>query len=74
MQIRGYADQDLRNKQNPTDPGNRRVTLIVRYLDAPKQIKLGAMDGKVQTTEQHPATNPGTSTNTNPPKAEAPHH
>jgi chemotaxis protein MotB len=60
IQIRGYADQDLRNRSNPEDPGNRRVTLIVRYMDAPKSIKLGALDGKVKTTEQHPVVNPAT--------------
>lgn len=60
VQIRGYADQDLRNKDNPEDPGNRRVTLIVRYQDAPKSIKLGALDGKVQVSAQHPNVNPAT--------------
>lgn len=30
-QIRGYADQALRNPKNPTDPSNRRVSLIVQY-------------------------------------------
>ena len=58
VQIRGYADQDLRNKDNPKDPGNRRVTIIVRYLDAPKAIKLGALDTQVTKSEQHPVPNP----------------
>jgi chemotaxis protein MotB len=61
VQIRGYADQDLRNKQNPKDPGNRRVTLIVRYLDTPKAIKLDGVNGKIQTAEQRPENNPGVS-------------
>jgi chemotaxis protein MotB len=30
-QIRGFADQALRNPKNPTDPSNRRVSLIVQY-------------------------------------------
>jgi chemotaxis protein MotB len=59
-QIRGYADQDLRIKDHPEDPANRRVTLIVRYLDAPKQLKLAALNGKISATEQHPAVNPAT--------------
>lgn len=69
VQIRGYADQDLRDKDNPKDPGNRRVTIIVRYQDPPKGlkladqdttsiIKLGEVDHKVQTNEQHPIVNP----------------
>jgi chemotaxis protein MotB len=31
-QVRGFADQRLRVPQNPEDPSNRRVTLIVQYL------------------------------------------
>jgi chemotaxis protein MotB len=30
-QIRGFADQALRDPQHPTDPSNRRVSLIVQY-------------------------------------------
>ena len=57
-QIRGYADQDLRNKDNPKDPSNRRVSLIVRYLDPAKPLSLGAVGGKVKQAEEHPAINP----------------
>jgi len=31
-QIRGYADQNLRNKKEPEDPANRRVTITIRYV------------------------------------------
>src|SRR6202012_3453074 len=34
-QVRGYADQHLRLPQAPFDPSNRRISLIVQYLDAP---------------------------------------
>jgi len=30
-QVRGYADQSLRNPLNPEDASNRRVTLIIQY-------------------------------------------
>jgi chemotaxis protein MotB len=30
-QVRGFADQRLRVPQNPGDPSNRRITLIVQY-------------------------------------------
>src|SRR5579875_244280 len=30
-QVRGYADQRLRKPRNPTDPSNRRISLIVQY-------------------------------------------
>jgi chemotaxis protein MotB len=32
-QVRGFADQQLKIKDNPQDPGNRRITLIVQYMD-----------------------------------------
>ena len=32
-EVRGFADQSLRNKEDPTDPANRRITLLVKYLD-----------------------------------------
>ena len=31
--VRGFADQNLRNKANSTDPSNRRITLLVKYLE-----------------------------------------
>jgi chemotaxis protein MotB len=35
-QVRGFADQRLRDKKNPTDPSNRRISIIVHYLDKPQ--------------------------------------
>jgi chemotaxis protein MotB len=32
-QVRGYADQMLRNKSNPTDPSNRRISILVKNDD-----------------------------------------
>jgi chemotaxis protein MotB len=35
-QVRGYADQRLRSPNNPFDPSNRRISVIVHYVeDAP---------------------------------------
>jgi chemotaxis protein MotB len=34
-QVRGYAEQRLRNVANPEDPANRRISVIVQYIDAP---------------------------------------
>jgi chemotaxis protein MotB len=31
VQVRGFADQNLRDKEHPDDPSNRRVSVIVRY-------------------------------------------
>jgi chemotaxis protein MotB len=41
-QVRGYADQRLRLPQNPLDPSNRRISLIVQYLEsAPPVVPAG---------------------------------
>lgn len=34
-QIRGYADQMLRVKNNPYDPSNRRISILVKNVDGP---------------------------------------
>jgi chemotaxis protein MotB len=34
-EVRGFADQSLRNKVDPTDASNRRITLLVKYLVKP---------------------------------------
>ena len=31
-QVRGFADQNLRKKEDPEDPSNRRITILVQYL------------------------------------------
>ena len=45
-QVRGFADRQLRNKAEPDDPANRRVSVIVQYLPqaapAAPQSKSGA--------------------------------
>ena len=37
MQVRGFADQHLRKPDAPLDPSNRRVSLIVEYLNKAKE-------------------------------------
>jgi chemotaxis protein MotB len=32
-QVRGFADQQPRNAKESADPANRRITLIVKYLE-----------------------------------------
>jgi chemotaxis protein MotB len=47
-QVRGYADQLLRVKNNPYDPSNRRITILVKNTDngaAPPTIKNAAVVG-----------------------------
>ncbi len=44
-QVRGFADQHLRDIANPGDAANRRVTVIVQYPEPP-MAKPGADDAK----------------------------
>ena len=46
-QVRGFADHKLRKPLQPTDPSNRRITVIVQYADklniAPPYVFSGSM-------------------------------
>lgn len=62
-QVRGYADQMLRDAKNPYDPSNRRISLIVQYLDtgdkesgetAKKMEQLSGSEEKQPSSEQPP--------------------
>jgi chemotaxis protein MotB len=35
-QVRGYADQRLRKPNAPEDASNRRISVVVQYLDKPE--------------------------------------
>ncbi len=49
-QVRGYADQLLRIKNNPLDPSNRRISILVKNLQIPVPIKNGTVVGKTSPT------------------------
>ncbi len=34
-EVRGFADQKLRNQADPTDASNRRITVLVKYIEKP---------------------------------------
>lgn len=53
-QVRGYADQFLRVKNNPYDPSNRRISILV------KNASPGAIPSISHTQEMRGATNPHT--------------
>jgi outer membrane protein OmpA-like peptidoglycan-associated protein len=38
-QVRGYADQLLRVQSNPLDPSNRRISLIVQWVESPPALR-----------------------------------
>ena len=50
-QVRGYADQMLRTPASPLDPANRRISVIVQYLNKPGDDKSGT---EKPTAAQHP--------------------
>lgn len=45
VQVRGYADNDLRNPGKPDDPSNRRVTVLIQYNLDPKSGQPGTEFG-----------------------------
>ena len=38
-QVRGFADQQLRKAEDPTNATNRRISVIVQYLPVPPQVQ-----------------------------------
>lgn len=40
VQVRGYADQRLRKPEDPLDPSNRRISVIVQYIVKDEEDKL----------------------------------
>jgi chemotaxis protein MotB len=54
-QVRGYADQSLRNTSNPLDPANRRISVIVLYGDPssapPEEVKAAGKKGGTPITK-----------------------
>jgi chemotaxis protein MotB len=55
-QVRGFADQRLRNAKDPQDPSNRRVSIIVQYInknaDDAEQPAEGAKEGEGKAGEE----------------------
>jgi chemotaxis protein MotB len=77
-QVRGYADQKLRVPDDPMDPSNRRISLIVQYLtaDAPP-VPAGAEKAGGTGVDASGASPPGAgeqkqSANTGKPSAATP--
>ncbi|HEX3353087.1 MAG TPA: flagellar motor protein MotB [Terriglobales bacterium] len=58
-QVRGFADQKLRKKDNPLDPSNRRITLIVQYVSKDSDQDVSAPpdshEGRPETKAAEPA-------------------
>ena len=57
-QVRGFADQRLRKPDNPLDPANRRISIIVQYIlknDDDDVKSAGSGDATVVKKEEKPA-------------------
>src|ERR1700761_423771 len=52
VQVRGFADQRLRKPQQPEDPSNRRVTLIVQYLKPAPEAAAIVSDGSLPQAKE----------------------
>ncbi|KAA6458682.1 flagellar motor protein MotB [Acidobacteria bacterium AB60] len=55
-QVRGYADQLLRDQANPFDPGNRRISILVKNEGAPP-AKIAAGDHFAEQSVTAPGSN-----------------
>lgn len=53
-QVRGFADQELRNPKDPFDPSNRRISIIVHFLEGKDNV--GPLAGTVPADDSPEAT------------------
>jgi chemotaxis protein MotB len=51
VQVRGYADQNLRKPLQPEDASNRRVTLIIQYVKT-EQAAAFTSNGSLPSAKQ----------------------
>ena len=61
-QVRGYADQMLRVKDNPIDPSNRRISILVKNKNEagqPSTVPASkVLDGSIPVVPQKPGAAP----------------
>ncbi len=53
-QVRGYADQKLRKPDAPLDASNRRISVIVHYVEKPPNLENAPESGKPQAVQPSP--------------------
>jgi chemotaxis protein MotB len=61
-QVRGFADQRLRNLKNPMDPSNRRVSIIVQYISGDSDRDDNPVEPAKDPVEARTAANAGVET------------
>ncbi len=57
-QVRGYADERLRLADKPEDPSNRRISLLVQYLEERKPAPASEPGPHLPAVAQAPQTAP----------------
>jgi chemotaxis protein MotB len=58
-QVRGYADQQLRDPKHPFAASNRRISVIVHYLNEKNESnEAEAVADEVKNAEAHPSASP----------------
>ena len=70
-QVRGFADQELRDTKNPFDASNRRISLIVQYLHAGKGELLPPLSGIAGSSPSGSKPAPGAALGSHPVAARA---
>jgi chemotaxis protein MotB len=56
VQVRGFASQNLRDKENPNSPANRRVSVIVKYQNAVAEVLPPSKEGDAEGGEKPAAS------------------
>jgi chemotaxis protein MotB len=74
VQVRGYADRQLRHAEDPAAASNRRITVIVQYLTAPPEAVAAARTAEAAEAagKKGEAARPGEAGKTEAPKAAPP--
>lgn len=54
-QVRGFADQRLMKKDDPTNPSNRRISIIVRNIGLDRQEEMMTESQPAAKESQEPA-------------------
>jgi chemotaxis protein MotB len=72
-QVRGYADQSLRDPAHPSDGSNRRVTLVIQYQPAKSPDPAPKAEAGAKPGTPAPPASPKPATAPAPAKKTAPH-
>jgi chemotaxis protein MotB len=58
-EVRGFADQSLRDKSDPADASNRRITLLVKYKESPPDESVPIESVPISDAPPSAAQSPG---------------